>query len=247
MTRALQAELIKLRTTRTFAALVLSAAALSLLVVVLTTSLSDAWDANDARNLFTADFTSLFIILLGVMGMAGEWRHRTITSTILAAPDRLRLLAAKMLSYAVAGMVVSFVVTAALMLVGTLILSSRGQTTLPAGELADVMWRNLVVAAYLGAVGVCVGAIVRSQVGVIIGLLVWMLFLESALTWALGDVVQFGPLNGAPAGVINAGFVDDDASTVELLDAPSAMLVMFGWVAILFAAGGLLLRRRDLT
>ena len=47
------------------------------------------------RELFTADFTGLFILLLGVMGMAGEWRHRTITSTVLAAPDRLHLLAAK--------------------------------------------------------------------------------------------------------------------------------------------------------
>ena len=55
------------------------------------------------RELFTADFSGLFILLLGVIGMAGEWRHRTITSTVLAAPDRLRLLAAKILSYAVAG------------------------------------------------------------------------------------------------------------------------------------------------
>ena len=47
------------------------------------------------RELFTADFSGLFILLLGVMGMAGEWRHRTITSSVLAAPDRLRLLAAK--------------------------------------------------------------------------------------------------------------------------------------------------------
>ena len=44
--------------------------------------------------------------------MAGEWRHRTITSTVLAAPDRLRLLTAKTLSYAVAGVVLSLGPTA---------------------------------------------------------------------------------------------------------------------------------------
>ena len=47
--------------------------------------------------------SSLFILLLGVMGIAGEWRHRTITSSLLAAPDRLRFLAAKTLAFAAAG------------------------------------------------------------------------------------------------------------------------------------------------
>ena len=151
MSALLRAELLKLRTTRTFAALVGTALALSLLVVALAAALSDDFTEDDVRELFTADFSSLFILLLGVIGMAGEWRHRTITGTVLAAPDRLRLLAAKTLSYAVAGVVLSLIVTVAIMLVGTLILSGRGETTLGAGDLADVLWRNLLVAALLGA------------------------------------------------------------------------------------------------
>ena len=46
--------------------------------------------------------SGLFILLLGVIGMTGEWRHRTIASTVLAAPGRALLLAAKVISYAVA-------------------------------------------------------------------------------------------------------------------------------------------------
>ena len=95
------------------------------------------------RELFTFDFSSLFILLLGVTGMAGEWRHRTITSSVLAAPDRLRLLAAKLIAYAVAGTVLSLIVTVALMALGTLILSIRDETTLGLADLADVLWRNL--------------------------------------------------------------------------------------------------------
>ena len=144
-------------------------------MLVLSTTLSDYEDAEDVRASFAGDFTGLFILLLGAMGMAGEWRHRTITSTVLAAPDRLRLIAAKTISYAVAGVVVSFIMTALLMLVGTIILSARDQATLDMATLVDMMWRNLVVSAYLGALGVCVGAIVRSQVGVIIGLLLFSL------------------------------------------------------------------------
>ena len=177
----LRAELLKLRTTRTFAALVGSALALSLLAVSLSAALTDQFTEDEVRELFTADFTGLFIMLLGVMGMAGEWRHRTITSTVLAAPDRLRLVAAKTLSYAIAGVVLSLIVTVSIMVVGSLILSGRGLDTLGAADLADVLWRNLLVAALAAVIGVCVGGIVRNQVVAIVGLLVFAFVLEPTL------------------------------------------------------------------
>jgi len=244
MKALLQAELLKLRTTRTFIALVGSAVALSLVLLVLNTLLTDEFDEESVRFTFAGDFTGLFILLLGAMGMAGEWRHRTITSTVLAAPDRLKLLVAKTLSYAVAGIVVSFVVTAMLMLVGTIILSSRGLTTLPFSDLLDIMWRNLVVSAYLGAFGVCIGAIVRNQVVAIVGLLLYSFAVEFTLFGLAPDVAKYMPINGAPSGVVNVSF---DEGETEFLDLGVAVLVMFGWVTVLFAAGALLLRRRDLT
>jgi len=244
MKALLQAELLKLRTTRTFIALVGSAVALSLVLLVLNTLLTDEFDEESVRFTFAGDFTGLFILLLGAMGMAGEWRHRTITSTVLAAPDRLKLLVAKTLSYAVAGVVVSFVVTAMLMLVGTIILSSRGLTTLPFSDLLDIMWRNLVVSAYLGAFGVCVGAIVRSQVASIVGLLIFPIAVEVTLFALAPEVAKYMPINGAPSGLVDVSF--DDGAT-EFLDPGIAALVMFGWVTVLFAAGAVLLQRRDLT
>ena len=244
MKALLQAELLKLRTTRTFIALVGSAVALSLVLLVLNTLLTDEFDEQSVRFTFAGDFTGLFILLLGAMGMAGEWRHRTITSTVLAAPDRLKLLVAKTLSYAVAGIVVSFVVTAMLMLVGTIILSSRGLTTLPFSDLLDIMWRNLVVSAYLGAFGVCIGAIVRNQVVAIVGLLLYSFAVEFTLFGLAPDVAKYMPINGAPSGVVNVSF---DGGEADFLEPGVAVLVMFGWVTVLFAAGALLLRRRDLN
>jgi ABC-2 type transport system permease protein len=240
----LQAELLKLRTTKTFAALVGTALAISLLVLVLNTTLSDFRDEDDVRAVFAGDFTGLFILLLGAMGMAGEWRHRTITSTVLAAPDRLRLLLAKTISYAVAGVVLSFIITAMLILVGTLILSARDQTTLPTADVIDIMWRNLVVAAYLGALGVCIGAIVRSQVVAIVGLLIFSFVVEFTVFGLVPDVGKFMPFNGAPTGFQDVSFDDGDT---EFLDPGPAALVMCGYVAVLFSAGAALLRGRDLT
>jgi ABC-type transport system involved in multi-copper enzyme maturation permease subunit len=95
MTALLRAELLKLRTTRTFVTLVGVAVGLSLLLVVLGAALANDLTEKDVRELFMFDFSGLFILLLGVIGMAGEFRHRTITTSILAAPDRTRLLGAR--------------------------------------------------------------------------------------------------------------------------------------------------------
>ena len=239
----LRAELLKLRTTRTFVTLVSVTLALSLLVVGLSTVLTDTFTEQEVRELFTADFSGLFILLLGVTGMAGEWRHRTITSSVLAAPDRLKLLTAKVISYAVAGTVLSLIVTLALMALGTLILSLRDLTTLDVADLADVLWRNLVIAALLGALGVCVGGIVRNQVVAIVGLLVVAFALEPALFSLAPDVGRFGPTFGAPNGVIDI----EPFGEAELLSPGVALLVMLGWLALGFALNAAMLRRRDLV
>ena len=244
MTALLRAELLKLRTTRTFAALVGSAVVLSLLVVGLTAAIGDDFTKEDVRLMFTGDFTSLFIVLLGVIGMAGEWRHRTITSTVLAAPDRLRLLAAKTLAYAIAGAVLSLAVTVLIMLVGTIILSARDETTASIGTLADVLWRNLLVAALVGALGVCIGAIVRNQVVAMIGLLVFAFILEPTVLGLADHVGRYGPLVGAPTGIVSGETFDSDE---DLLAPGLAILVMLGWIAVAFGGAVWAFRRRDLT
>lgn len=245
MSALLRAELLKLRTTRTFAALVAAALVLSLLVVVLTALLSDTLTEGDAHDLFTADFTGLFILLLGIMGMAGEWRHRTITGTVLAAPQRLRLLGAKLLSHAAAGALLSLIVTLAIMLVGTVVLSIRDQPTLAVADLADVLWRNLLVAALLGALGVGIGGLVRNQVVAIVGTLIFSFAIEPTLFALVPGVARFAPTQGAPSGIIEVdAFGDGDVARL----APGiAVLVMAGWIGLFFAAAGARLRRFDLV
>lgn len=246
MSALLQAELLKLRTTRTFIALVAASLALSLLVVVLVSILGDNFTEDDVRDLFTADFTGLFIILLGVIGMAGEWRHRTITSTVLAAPDRIKLLSAKMLSYAVAGVVLSLIVTLTIMLVGTIILSVRGEETAAISDLLDVLWRNLLVAALVGALGVGIGAVLRNQIVAIVGVLFVAFVLEPTLISLAEDYGRFGPTAGAPGGIIQAAGFDGEDTDFLLAPGP-AVLVMLGWIGLFFAAAAARLRGSDLV
>jgi ABC-2 type transport system permease protein len=240
MTALLRAELLKLRTTRTFAAIVGTAAALSLTLVVLGASLGAE---TDPQALFTNNSVTYFIVLLGAVGMTGEWRHRTITGTVLAAPDRGRLLAAKIVSYSIAGVVLTLLVTAATMLVGTLILSSRGEETLGAGGLADVLWRNLSLAALLGPLAVSVGALLRNQMVTVVGTIVVAAALEPALFELAPDVGRFGPLFGAPAGVLGGA----DAARDGLLAPGPALAVLIAWTGAAFAAAAARLRRGDLV
>jgi ABC-2 type transport system permease protein len=238
MSALLHAELLKLRTTRTFAAIVGTAAVLSVVLVVLGASLGVE---KDPHALFTNNSITYIIVLLGAIGMTGEWRHRTITGTVLAAPDRLRLIAAKVLSYSVAGIALSLLVTASTMVVGTLILDLRGQETLGLGGLADVLWRNLAVAAVLGPIGVCVGALVRNQIVTVVGLVAMAAVLEPAITQVAPAVGRFGPLAGAPGGVIGG----PDAS--ELLAPGLALAVLLAWAGLAYAAAAWRLRSRDLV
>jgi ABC-2 type transport system permease protein len=245
MSSLLRAEMLKLRTTRTFAALVGAALALSLLVVVLTAILGNDWTEQNTRNLFATDFAGLFILLLGVMGMAGEWRHRTITGTILAAPDRLRLLTAKMLSYAAAGALLSLIVTVSIMIVGTIILATRGIDGAALSDLVDVLWRNLLVAALLGALGVGIGGVLRNQVVAIVGVLFIAFVLEPTLFGLVPEVGKFGPTGGAPGGIAQApGFDGEDP---DYLATGIAVLVMFGWIALFYGAAAARLRSSDLV
>ena len=237
MTALLGAELIKLRTTRTFAAMAGASLALSLLITGLVAGFDDTVDA---RELLDTNVALLFIVLLGAIGITGEWRHRTITSSLLAAPDRIRFLVAKVIAYAVAGAVLAAIVTAAVALLTTGILSSRDMPTVDFSDVVDALWRNVLVAALGGGLGVAVGSIVRNQAGALLTLLVLATILEPVLIALDPDVGKFLPVNGAPNGISRIG--DDE----DLLSPAAAVGVELLWIAGLAAIGGLLLRRRDL-
>lgn len=237
----LRAELIKLRTTRTFAALAATAIALSLGLAILLAALTEPTEASVVQDVFAADLSSVFILVLGVVGVAGEWRHRTITSALLAAPDRIRFLLAKTIAYATAGALLSLLITVAVAVAATLVLAFRDLPTPDVPDLLDLLWRNLVIAALLGGLGVGVGALVRNQPVAIVGLLAVAFVVEPTLLGLAADVGRFGPIIGAPSAITDVGGEDED-----LLAPAVGVLVSLAWVALTVGLGAVLLRSRDL-
>jgi ABC-2 type transport system permease protein len=245
VTALLEAELLKLRTTRTFVALAAIAVATSVLIAGLTSLLSEPTEKSVLTDVFTSDTSSLFILILAIVGITGEWRHRTITSSLLAAPDRLRFLAAKTLAFAAAGLILSLLIAIAVSITGFTVLSARDLPVPDAGELAARVGRNAIVAALLGAFGVGIGALVRNQPVAIVGVLVASFVLEPAVLGLAPDVGRYGPFVGLPLAVQDIPSSDVGFDGVELFAPALAALAMLGWIGAAYAAGGILLRRRD--
>lgn len=247
MTALLRAELLKLRTTRTFGALTGVAIATSVLIAALVSLLTEPTGDTVLVDVFASDTSSLFILVLGAVGITGEWRHRTITSSLLAAPDRPRFLAAKTLAFAAAGLVLSLAVALTVAVAGAAILGVRDLPLPQLGELAGQVGRNAVLAALLGALGVAVGALLRNQILTLVALFTMWFVVEPLVLALAPSVGRFGPLGAlsiAAAGLPpEAGNVPDD---VELVSTPYAVLLLVAWVGVAGILAGVLLHHRDL-
>ena len=104
-----------------------------------------------------------------------------------------------------------------------------------------LLWRNLAVAAVLGPIGVAIGALVRNQIVTVVGLVALAAVIEPAVSQVAPVVGRFGPLSGAPGGVLGGS----EAST--LLAPGLALAILVAWALAAFAAAAWRLNRRDLV
>jgi ABC-2 type transport system permease protein len=133
MTRLVQAELLKLRTTRTARTLLALAAAGTAALVALVLLLAGrpgqpelGEEALRQLVLVPARPLTLAALVLGILGMAGELRHGTATSTFLVTPVRGRVVAAKLAAAAGTGLAMALVASAAVFAVALPWLRRRG-------------------------------------------------------------------------------------------------------------------------
>ena len=244
MNALLRAELIKLSTTRTFAALAGATVVTSLLLAGLTSLLTEPTQESVLVDVFVSDTSSLFIMVLAVVGMAGEWRHRTITGALLAAPDRPRFLAAKTLAFAAAGVALSLLATTAITILGLAILSARDLPTPELNELLVLMLSSAVVSALHGALGVALGALLRNQVVALVGILLAALLVEPALISTVPEVARYGPLVALPMAADFSG-AETGFEELNLLSPGLAILALMAWIGALSSMAAALLVRRD--
>ena len=186
MIAQVRAELLKIRTTRTTLGLVAGMIGLIVLFALLTGLLTKAPHLATADNqrglLNVGEIAGLFSALAGVMLITSESATARSDPPSSSRPRRAHVLAAKAIASLLAGVALGVVGEALGFGLGYLALTARGiPLALTAGQATLLIGGGLASVALWGVIGVAVGAIVRSQVGTIVGLLAWGLIIDSLL------------------------------------------------------------------
>jgi len=240
VTNLVRAEWLKLRSTRTALILALVLLALAVLLVLLTTLVPEVRSVDDARVALSSAPTDLFVIILALVATTGEFRHGTITATLLATPDRARALIAKALAAVLVGLAFGAIAWLVVLALGVPILAGRDVPLPSAGELAGLFARDLLAAALFAVLAVGVGALVTHQAAAILIAFLVLFIALPALGAVAGVVEDFSPVGAATAltGEFGSG------------DAPPAWaggLVLAAWALVALAAGMVANQRRDIT
>ena len=249
MSRLIGSELLKQRTTRTSLLLLLWMVGLILLVVLMhVVSLSTEHLSTTDGQLKVVGWGTgvgaLFAALLGAMSITAELRYGTIRPTLLTTPRRDRVIAAKLAAGALTGLGVGLLaeaLTAALEAAGLAIRGIHIQLT--GGDYLQLLAGGAIAGALFAAIGVGVGAVVRQQVGAVVGLCVWLLLIETTLIGNVPSAGKFAP--GAAAGAIAGAIQTQSAS--KLVAPGIGALLLVAYAAIAACAGAILTNRRDVA
>jgi ABC-2 type transport system permease protein len=238
VTGQLRAELLKQRSTETTLYLFLAMFGLVALAVtmhVLALSASDLATRSHQLEVFQVGSRAgmLFASLAGAIAVTAEIRYGTIRPTFLVTPRRGPVIAAKLAMGALVGFVFGLLAEGFMIGDATIAFAARGiDIQLTAGDYLQFLTGGAAAAALWAAAGVGIGAIVRNQVGALVGLCAWMFLVESVSESFVPDA---GRLMPGGAGLALAGNSDalSAAAGGLLLVLYSAAAAVAGWVSTL--------------
>jgi ABC-2 type transport system permease protein len=247
--RLVRVELLKVRSTRLWIVLLTAIVGVVALIVfaVLATSsqdpqaraLHDLRTVADVRTLLSiGGLASILALVLGATMSTSEYRYGTAGTTYLATPRRARVVTAKMLAAVPVGAVFGLVGGCVPLLVALVWFAAKGHTVPLDGTIAIVILEIGLQALFGAVMGVAVGAILRSQVAAIVGLLVWVLVVESIVSGLVPVTAKWFPFSGA------GGAFDSQASS-NLFARPQAAVLMAAYVVAAWAIAVWYERRRD--
>jgi hypothetical protein len=251
MTALVRAELRKLTTTRLWLWMLV----LGLAMVGATTSAAIGFaepgplgleTAAGQRTVFAQATATLVVVgILGIIAVTGEFAHQTATPTFLATPRRGRVVVAKLVTYAVAGLGYAAACTVVLLAVALPWLAAKHVDVVLSGtDLARTLGGVGIEVALYAVLGVAVGCLMRNQIAAIVGFVVYIFVVGPILSGikATSEAAQYMPYQAGNALGRLTSSVD-----AAMLGQAAGGLVLLAWALAFAALGTQVAIRRDIT
>ncbi len=269
MNRALRAELLKMRTMPGMWVVLLLAFPLTCLFIMFAflnaghhlfpqQTYAAVSTLSERRLLLGAGFRTATLLapLLGVLSITTEYRHKTLTGTLLLTPRRSTVLGAKVIATTIwtLGMAaVTFVAVGALGL--TWNASMGGSVSSVLDQAGAVVPQMFAVTVLLGLFGLGFGTLVKNQIAGILITIGESLILEGLIVLLFVEVFHYdlnwlpGEATASFAGIIakGASFGGSNSNTFNLLPWWAGGIAMLGWGLGPLIVGYFTTFRRDVT
>jgi ABC-type transport system involved in multi-copper enzyme maturation permease subunit len=271
MIAALRTELRKISTTRTWWLIALAMAGYMLVMAaIMAASFAFSMQAAESGEVASADQMVLdprdtassvytlavalgyiFPAVLGALVVTSEFRHRTITQSLLAEPHRTLVLGTKLVAVMPFAIAVALAGVLGTVLGGAATLAVLGEPTfLGDAQMQRTIAMSVVALVLWSLVGVGFGAVLTNQVAAIVVLLVFTQFVEPLLRLLLAQfdatemISRFLP--GAAGEAIAGSSLYVSSGLAQLLAPWQGMLVLLGYAVVFVVVGRLTTFRRDI-
>lgn len=193
----------------------------------------------------------VFPLLFGALMTTGEFRHRTLTPTFLAVPNRGVVLVAKVLVSFVVGVIGGAVAFSATVTASLGMFAFGIEPGLGDGDVWLLVLKGVLAMGLWSALGAALGAVLVNQVAVIVAVLAFTQFVEPIARLAGGfnetiaNIVKFLPGSASDA-LVGASFYQL-MTPGQLLPWWGGGLVLLAFVAIASTVAWATNWRRDIT
>ncbi len=202
--------------------------------------------AQQLRNLVGSGFEGYILaLLIGVLCITTEFRHKTVTTSFLVTPRRPVFVAGKLIIAALLGVGLALVMLIASVVGGGITLAAKG------GSFSDLIHQvpavapgMMLVFALFALLGVGIGSVLTNQVAALIVSLGWFIILEGILVGLVHGAARWVPTGAATAA---ANLTRGRGAAFGLFNWWQGTLLMLLYGLAFATLGSLILTRRDIT